>query len=133
MEKKTRYTVTGLQNGATYYFAVTAYDGNGLESAYSAELVYTNIADSDGDGVPDDRDAFPLDPNETLDTDGDGVGNNADIDDDNDGMPDAWETLHGLNPLRMMLPGSWTAMGSATSTNTIWRDRTQSLMNNFPT
>ena len=33
-------------------------------------------------------DAFPLDAAETLDTDGDGTGNNADLDDDNDGVND---------------------------------------------
>ena len=44
--------------------------------------------DSDGDGVPDGDDAFPLDPAEWLDTDHDGIGNNADADDDNDGIPD---------------------------------------------
>jgi hypothetical protein len=45
-------------------------------------------ADSDGDGVADGLDAFPNDPGETTDTDGDGQGNNADIDDDNDGISD---------------------------------------------
>ena len=45
--------------------------------------------DSDGDGVPDSGDAFPVNPNESLDTDGDGVGNNADADDDGDGYSDA--------------------------------------------
>ena len=55
--------------------------------------------DSDGDGVPDESDDFPNDPNETTDTDGDGIGNNADTDDDNDGMPDSYETANGLNPL----------------------------------
>ncbi|MDB2556767.1 hypothetical protein N9X77_02230 [Luminiphilus sp.] len=45
--------------------------------------------DDDGDGVPDQDDAFPLDPDEALDTDGDGVGNNADSDDDGDGSPDS--------------------------------------------
>lgn len=44
--------------------------------------------DTDGDGVEDSVDAFPDDPNETLDTDGDGVGNNADLDDDGDGIAD---------------------------------------------
>ena len=33
----------------------------------------------------DSLDAFPLDAAETIDTDGDGVGDNADPDDDNDG------------------------------------------------
>jgi hypothetical protein len=32
------FTVTGLQQGATYYFAVTAYDASGNESAYSAPV-----------------------------------------------------------------------------------------------
>jgi len=44
--------------------------------------------DTDNDGVSDNSDAFPLDPNESIDTDGDGIGNNADTDDDNDGVAD---------------------------------------------
>lgn len=38
----TNKAVPGLQIGAVYYFAATAYDTNGLESDFSAELVYTN-------------------------------------------------------------------------------------------
>ncbi|WP_187265440.1 GLUG motif-containing protein [Reinekea thalattae] len=54
-------------------------------------------ADTDGDGVSDNADAFPNDPAETTDTDGDGVGDNADVfpndpsettDTDNDGVGD---------------------------------------------
>jgi hypothetical protein len=44
--------------------------------------------DSDGDGFVDSEDDFPFDPTEWLDTDGDGVGNNADTDDDNDTLFD---------------------------------------------
>ena len=44
--------------------------------------------DSDGDGVPDSEDQFPNDASEYLDTDGDGLGNNADEDDDGDGYLD---------------------------------------------
>ncbi len=44
--------------------------------------------DDDNDGVPDDRDAFPLDPSEWADKDGDGIGDNLDADDDGDGVPD---------------------------------------------
>ena len=44
--------------------------------------------DADGDGIPDGEDEFPNDPTEATDTDGDGIGNNADPDDDNDGIPD---------------------------------------------
>jgi len=47
--------------------------------------------DSDGDGYPDSLDAFPNDPKEWRDSDKDGIGDNADTDDDNDGMSDVWE------------------------------------------
>jgi hypothetical protein len=58
-----------------------------------------STVDFDHDGVPDEQDAFPTDPNEWQDTDNDGTGNNADTDDDGDGMPDGWEVQYGLNPL----------------------------------
>jgi len=62
-------------------------------AAYSSDwqFWYVFIAtedDVDGDGVPNDEDAFPDDPTESVDTDTDGIGNNADTDDDNDGVPD---------------------------------------------
>jgi peptidyl-Lys metalloendopeptidase len=55
--------------------------------------------DSDRDGVIDANDAFPNDASESVDTDGDGIGNNADKDDDNDGLTDKIEKANGLNPL----------------------------------
>ena len=55
--------------------------------------------DDDNDLVADVEDAFPLDPAESLDTDGDGTGNNADTDDDDDGLSDAEEAELGLDPL----------------------------------
>jgi hypothetical protein len=52
-------------------------------------------------GVPDERDALPFDPTESVDTDGDGTGNNADPDDNNDGLSDVDELdVYGTNPLR---------------------------------
>ena len=96
----TTCTITGLDEGKTYYFAATAYDGGQTESDYSNQVIYTvPLTDSDGDGVPDNQDDFPSDPDETTDTDGDGTGNNADTDDDNDKMPDTWELQYGFNPL----------------------------------
>lgn len=58
-----------------------------------------NQLDQDDDGVVDAADAFPLDASESLDFDNDGIGNNQDEDDDNDGMPDLWELRYNLNPL----------------------------------
>lgn len=58
--------------------------------------------DFDGDGVPKSGsipwDAFPLDPEEWCDTDGDSIGDNADSDDDGDGWSDAEEKKEGTNP-----------------------------------
>lgn len=55
---------------------------------YEDPADHTGLADRDDDGVPNDQDAFPDDPLEWTDTDGDGVGDNADNDDDGDGVPD---------------------------------------------
>ena len=44
--------------------------------------------DSDGDGVGDAEDEFPLDATEQFDTDEDGFPDNQDLDDDGDGIPD---------------------------------------------
>lgn len=55
--------------------------------------------DIDSDGVVNASDAFPRDPNESVDTDGDGIGNNEDTDDDNDGMPDSYENQYNFDPL----------------------------------
>jgi len=43
-------------------------------------------ANDDGDAYPNASDAFPQDPLEWLDSDGDGVGDQADADDDGDGV-----------------------------------------------
>ena len=45
-------------------------------------------SDRDGDGTPNSSDAFPDHPEESLDSDLDGIGNNGDPDDDNDTRPD---------------------------------------------
>ena len=43
-------------------------------------------------GRPARRSASP------ADRDGDGIADGEDLDNDNDGMPDAWEIAHGLDP-----------------------------------
>ena len=52
--------------------------------------------DTDGDGVIDKEDRFPGDVQEWLDTDFDGIGNNADLDDDGDGYSDHDEEVRCL-------------------------------------
>ena len=105
----TTCTLTGLTEGVTYYFVVRAFEGD-LESVDSEEVSYTaplsdddstndTDVDSDGDNVVDSQDLFPNDPAEWADNDGDGVGDNMDADDDNDGMTDVWELAHGSAPL----------------------------------
>ncbi len=63
--------------------------GLGLLPIFWADYAFWTVPiDSDGDGVVDSEDAFPFDPTEWLDTDGDNIGNNADPDDDNDNLLD---------------------------------------------
>ena len=54
--------------------------------------------DSDGDGTVDFFDVFPNDSTEWWDSDGDKIGDNADMDDDNDGLTDAEEKALGTDP-----------------------------------
>lgn len=68
--------------------------------------------DRDGDGIPNSEDAFPDEPNEWLDTDGDGIGDNADLDDDNDGISDLHEGLCFTDPKDPFdVPGDYDADG----------------------
>jgi len=64
-----------FQEGTTYYFAATAYDEYGNESAFSGEVPYTfAAADTDGDGISDydEINEYGTDPDK-ADTDGDGL------------------------------------------------------------
>ena len=64
-------------------------DGDGVADPSDAfPLDSSETADSDFDGVGDNADVFPNDPTESGDNDNDGVGDNADLDDDNDGVED---------------------------------------------
>jgi chitinase len=100
----------------TLAFELTVTDTGGLSSADTCLVLVkpattTIDPDSDGDGVADSQDAFPNDPEEWIDTDSDGTGNNADSDDDNDGMPDEWETQYGLDPLYNNANDDWDGDG----------------------
>ncbi len=95
----------GLTNFAEFQLGTSPInadsDNDGLADKFEIEQTLTDplIADSDGDGVIDGIDALPLNSLETLDTDGDGIGNNSDGDDDGDGIPDIVEIANGLDPL----------------------------------
>jgi subtilisin-like proprotein convertase family protein len=57
------------------------------------------VIDTDGDGVPDAADNCPDSFNpDQANNDGDALGDACDPDDDNDGLPDAWEQTNGLDP-----------------------------------
>ena len=85
---------------------------NAAATAINASYIWLTQDDSDGDGVADDEDAFPDDPNESVDTDGDGIGNNADTDDDNDGLLDVDEILAGTDPTNADTDGDNVADGT---------------------
>ena len=65
--------------------AVTALNATRFQVANIGE----SKPDTDSDGVVDPVDAFPEDPDEHSDFDGDGIGDKADTDDDGDGIADA--------------------------------------------
>ena len=56
------------------------FDEDGILDFYDGDI--------DNDGYFNEDDQFPFNPQEWIDSDGDGIGNNLDIDDDNDGIPD---------------------------------------------
>lgn len=72
------------------------WDGDGIGDNADADDDNDGISDDadaypndyDNDGYDDARDRFPEDPSEWNDTDRDGIGNNADTDDDGDGLED---------------------------------------------
>jgi len=64
-------------------------DGDGiLDVDDDFPLDPTEVGDSDRDGYGDISDAFVFEASEHLDTDNDNIGNNDDVDDDNDGVTD---------------------------------------------
>ena len=68
---------------------VRVTDAGGLSASQTFTITVTpggGAGDRDGDGIPDQYDAFPDDPNDAYDFDQDGVGDNADPDRDGDGV-----------------------------------------------
>ena len=99
--KNVQETINDLSNGVFYNFTVSLTlrgDAAGREGDAPSIIVaigpdYDGDSlvdfldpDDDNDGVEDNTDAFPTDPAESMDTDNDRVGDNADIDDNGNGL-----------------------------------------------
>jgi alpha-tubulin suppressor-like RCC1 family protein len=85
------FSVGIKENGDIYTWgALTLPDS----SSSNVPVQYSYI-DSDTDGIADLADSFPYDATETMDFDSDGIGDNADLDDDNDGFDDVYEQSNG--------------------------------------
>ena len=67
-------------------------DNDGYNNSEDPLPMYPTPGDRDNDGFLDGEDWDPYDINEWKDTDGDGTGDNADIDDDGDGWDD-WDEM----------------------------------------
>lgn len=106
----------------SYQSTVEFRIADGAENSAFIDLVQLHclacteiFSDRDGDGVADAEDAFPNDATEWSDNDGDGTGDNADLDDDNDGLSDLIETALSLNPLLTDTDGDGVADGDEDS------------------
>ena len=75
------------------------FDNDGFNDAIDILPKLSSPGDLDADGCLDEVDAFPENPQECVDTDNDGVGDNADSDDDGDGWTDADEIRLNADPL----------------------------------
>jgi len=108
-----------LKVGVNRFYVLLSQDTVKSVTFTDVDITFT---DSDGDGLQDRYDVSPLNPNESLDSDADGIadgsdncpnisntgqedldgdgrGNLCDLDSDNDGIPDSNEIALGLDPL----------------------------------
>ena len=98
------------------------FDNDGYNDTMDILPRLASPGDLDNDGCLDDDDAFKDNALECLDTDDDGIGNNADADDDNDEWTDADEIRAGTDPLdptdtpvdsfEIVIPGTEIGLGA---------------------
>ena len=95
------YVITVLDHFNSDEFAIDLVrfsDGSSWDTTQIAAQAVDLPVDSDGDGVEDSVDAFPNDPLEWADLDGDGIGDNSDLDRDGDGISNDYEIQVGTDP-----------------------------------
>ena len=80
-------------------------DDDNVPDTEEAETRCILDPDCDDDGTNDDTDAFPLDATESADFDSDTIGDNADIDEDGDGLIEIW-SADMLHNVRYVLNGT---------------------------
>jgi hypothetical protein len=90
---------------ATLVFELRVTDAGGVSATDSVSIVVQS-ADVDGDGASNGQDAFPANPAEWKDSDGDGIGDNADPDDNNNGIPDSAENLNPRHSIAVFRPST---------------------------
>ncbi|MCH9664477.1 MAG: hypothetical protein K0U41_01355, partial [Gammaproteobacteria bacterium] len=96
-----------IQTGDAPIITITASGTGGAGSAVLSFTLTNEDADTDGDGILDANDNCPnlANANQAADADCDGVGDNVDVDDDNDGLIEV-SSLTMLHNMRNDLAGT---------------------------
>lgn len=103
----------------TVYFSAISRPVNFNLNDFDQDGIQDNLDDDrDGDGVNNNIDAFPDDPNESSDLDNDGIGDNSDNDIDGDGLSNIEEISLGTNPLNSDSDGDGFSDGDEVSSGT---------------
>jgi len=93
----------GFRDNAELYCISDSLDSNSLPIDTDGDGFCNPLDDDDdGDGFLDDSDSFPIDSSEWEDYDNDRIGNNADLDDDNDN----WSDVNEINCMSQPLDSS---------------------------
>ena len=110
------------QNGTDADPYLNDFDNDGYNDSIDILPKLASPNDLDNDGCLDDVDLFPDNFNECFDNDSDGIGDNSDTDDDNDGWSDMDEERLGtdlysgdsvpVESFEIVLPGTTIGLGA---------------------